>query len=193
MWLAEPVEPDDDLRQGDLLVDVPFPPPHSVLLTASGLTAPVEPAPVLALGHCCAVESHHCLVLARVVPTHALLETDPKLRALRNVGNPKVKGYARYAHLLATHQSLPILEADRYWTVDLREQLHIRYPDKAGSQWLRDSRVARMTVVARAELRLRLAVLAGRVEDGDRDVLRDLGLDEFGRPGPVNSSIFTPE
>lgn len=92
--------------------------------------------------------------------------------------------YARYAHLLEAHEALPTKKG-KHKVINLLDRFPVIGASREDLGWLREARVARMTTVARAHLRLKLAVHIARAEDEDLALLMAEDLDSFGRPGPT--------
>lgn len=182
MWASRLPPPDEGLRQGDLLVDVPFPVRGAVRLTPEKLEAPVKPSAVMVVAHCCTVQQRRSLTLAKVISNAAMPDDHPFLKALRNV-DPQIGDYAFYAHLLDPHPSIPV-KNNKVRLVDLVDTVTLIGQSLDDFDWLRAKRVARMTTVSRAQLRQKLTVLTGRAEPDDREILAAEGLDSFGRPQP---------
>lgn len=190
MWVEDLPAVDEELRQGDLLVDLPFPRTTTVRLTAEGFMAEVDLGAVaIVLDHCCTVEQKHVVLLGRV-KSQGLNER--MLAGLRNV-DPQLGTYSRYMHLLESHLAVPT-KTGKHKVINLLDRVQLFGQNSEDLHWLREKRVARMRVVERAHLRQKLAVLFGRVEEeGDLPALRAEGLDTFGRPQPGPARIFGPQ
>lgn len=147
MWSADLPELTDELRQGDLLVGVPFPKRGQVRLESSGLSARVKDANVIVLSGCCTVEQRHSLTIARVIQTKPLAEDDRYALALRNL-DPRLGSYSWYTHLLEPHASLPPLEPGRLRVIDLMDTLTLLGADASAFAWLRELRTARMAAAS---------------------------------------------
>lgn len=192
-WLPAAPAADAELRQGDLLVGIPFPTWGSVRLTTDGLTGEVAEkdtaVAAVVLDHCCTVEQRHIVLLARVMSRDV---NDNMMRTLTNLDPTPGKPFSPYMHLLDPHDALPTKKNKRK-LINLLDRVQLAGEDAAAFEWLRAARVARMDVVSRAHLRLRLAVHFGRAEEeDDLPALEELGLDTFGRPEPPVIHGFPP-
>jgi hypothetical protein len=108
--------------------------------------------PALVLVHCCTVAQQHAITVGTVERT----TPKPNLEPFLNTDH-RSEPYAWYAHLLDEPPGLPELTDGARYTVRLLTRMVLSYADAAGSAWLRDQRSARMTILARAGLRQRLA------------------------------------
>jgi hypothetical protein len=192
-WLPFAPATDAELRQGDLIVGIPFPTFGSVVLTTDGLTGAVgekdAKVDALVLDHCCTVEQKHIVLLARIMSREV---NEAMMQTLINLEPGAGKPYSRYMHLLDPHEKLPAKKKRRK-IVNLLDRVQLSGDGGDAFQWLCEARVARMDVVSRAHLRLRLAVHFGRAEEEeDAPELRALGLDDFGRPEPTVIHGFPP-
>lgn len=181
MWLPSPPALDQELRQGDLLVGIPFPKASTVKLSGAGLAAEVaDSVSAVVLDHCCNIEQHHVVLLARV---QSMAVSERMLEGLKNVDPSRPGPYARYAHLLGEHASLPAKKG-KHKVINLLDRVQLNGSGKDDFAWLREARAGRMSTIARAHLRLKLATHFGRAEDEDSALLMAEGLDLFGRPTP---------
>lgn len=163
-----------------MLVGLPFPRAGQLQLTPNGFTGPVDVGiTAVVLDHCCTIEQHHVVILARVKNQGV---NERMMESLRNV-DPSIGPYARYMHLLEPHASLPP-KSGKQKVINLLDRVHLSGSGFDAFEWLRQKRTARITVVARGQLRQKLAVHFGRAEEGDLELLSADGLDSFGRPTP---------
>lgn len=182
MWLPNPPAIDEELRQGDLIVGIPFPKTATVKLTPKGFGGDVDDdVTAVVLDHCCNIEQKHVLLLGRVTSRGV---NERMLATLTSVDARPGQPYSRYMHLLEPHAELRP-KKDRRSVINMLDRVQLFGESKDDLSWLRERRVARMNVVARGHLRLKLAVLFGRVEEEtDAPELKARGLDTFGRPEP---------
>jgi len=169
VWLPDLPNPEDELRQGDFLADVPFPQGHP--RPGSLDTAP---APDLRLGlvleHCCDIAQDHVVTIAQVrerkvragSQQERMLRMSPSDHIVADDGVTLVN-YPVGLHLVETPADGPAPRAGRMWIA----QLHKTVIYDGDLSWLRAERVARMTPEARRALRARLAIRAGRPEGED--------------------------
>lgn len=190
MWLPDVPDADAELRQGDLIVGIPFPKVGTIRVTPEGMTAETDAnATAVVLDQCCTIEQRHVVLLGRVTSR----EPDERMmRSLTNLDPSLGKTYSAYMHLLDPHDAMPAKKNKRK-VINLLDRLQFTAVDRDQFQWLREKRKARMDVASRAHLRLRLAVHFGRVEDiDDRPALKALGLDDFGRPEAKTTVLRFP-
>lgn len=181
MW--EQAKPDrtDLLRQGDLIVGVPFPKRGTVLLLGTGLSGSVRPnRKAVVLDQCCTVENRLTVLLGLVGSTAPLAEGHQFLRALRSDDASAGSVYAYYEHLLSPHQALPT-KTDSHPIIMLLERLSLAFKELSGMRELQDQRVARMTPLGRAQLRAKLAAHFANPEAEDGRWLQANGYDMMGR------------
>ena len=182
MWLSVAPSPDEELRQGDLLTGIVFPKAGTVQFEPEGVVGEVDDAvAAVVLDHCCTVEQHHVVLLARV---QSMKVSERMMQGLTNVEPSSPGPYARYAHLLAPHEAIPV-KTGKNKVINLLDRAQLLGGGFEDFAWLRGARKARMTTIARAHLRLKLAVHFGRAEDEDLAMLMAEGLDSFGRPTPT--------
>jgi hypothetical protein len=131
VWATRLPAAEQNLRQGDLLLDVPFPERHSITLTDEGLQAAVRPSAVLVISHCCTIEQRRSVTLARIVSNAAMPDDHPFLRALRNVDPNVGDEYTHYSHLLAPHPSLPT-RPKKVRIVELTDTVTVTAPNIGG-------------------------------------------------------------
>ena len=186
MWSDEVVDGDAPLRQGDLLFDVPLPDTRLPLQTQQfankdasivGCTA----APALVLSQCCDNVRDDYVVVARVKLRGGL--RGHLLEALRAAEPESVDGLAQYdlKHfwLRPLDGVLPANPApDKEWLAELLRTTTF-HGDCSG---LRSKRVARMTVVGRRLLRIKLGLRWSRPAQEDLAELAELGLPLGPRP-----------
>jgi hypothetical protein len=191
VWVPYAPDVGENLRQGDLLVGVAFPRAGTVELSVDGLRGDVdEDVSAVVLEHCCNIQQRHVLTLARVKSQSA---KGAMMAALQNVEPTVGKPYSRYMHLLDAHPALPT-KSGKVKVINLLDRVYLL--DGGDDAFLahRQRRVARMNVVARAHLRLKLTVHFGRAEEEqDLPALEALGLDEFGLPAPRPVQFGFPE
>jgi len=169
VWLPDLPDLEDELRQGDFLTNVPFPPgrPRPGSLAAA-------PALDLRLGlvleHCCDIAQDHVVTISQVRERKVragsqqdrMLRMGPSEHILADDGVTSVN-YPVGLHLLETPDVGPAPRPGRMWIA----QLHKAVIYDGDLSWLRAERVARMNPEARRALRARLAVRAGRPEGED--------------------------
>lgn len=179
----------DELRQGDLIVDVPFPRVRSLRVDSAGVKGNVRPSrTVVVLDRCCTVQQKHAVTLAEVIVAQPSETYWTALRATMRVeGEP----YAVYEHLIDAGL-LPQLPPDRCHVIKLLDRFSFIDEPGATRESLRSKRVGRMTPLGRAHLRAKLTVLYTAPEQDDRDWLLAHGYDMSGRgdgqPDPQNGS-----
>jgi hypothetical protein len=177
VWLPAP-DPSEPLRQGDLLLDVPF-----VALVGEpvaddqGLAkVRVRNRPAVVISQCCTIENGDSVEVAQISNTAPLRPEQPFFQGLMNTDWPPV------ASRSTVSAAFPIGPVDghlkpksdgRVLTVDFTRTTNF-LGDLA---WLQAKRVARMSPEARRLLRLRLALHWSREEPEDGRILRDLGID----------------
>lgn len=184
MWLDEVVDPDDDLRQGDLIQGFYAPKLKLPLtMTVTGGQVPGEndfamaklgrQKYLLVVSQCCTLENDR---VVSVAPVESSKPLSPELREV--YANPKLPqddgdlGYMYSAHLIESYsgEHPPPLDGGR---VNIANFLSIQTYSGDISE-LQARRVARMTVLARRDLRRKLAAFWGRAEAEDRKALEDL-------------------
>lgn len=167
MWLSDPPNTDGHLHQGDLLTEVPLP-----VLTKKfdkardgAWQVKVKVCTCVVISQCCTIEQRGAIQLARVVKSKPLPPTHPTYQSLRSEW-PAAPGQLMYdAMRLAPYPDvLDELEEGQLWYADFRTG--VTFTDD--SVWLREHLRARMTPVARRNLRVRLVAFYGRSTVEDR-------------------------
>lgn len=184
MWEEALPGVDDMLRQGDLLVDVPSPRRGTFSLAADGLAADVYGARrAIVLDQCCTVANKHTVLLARVSDNVRKLPAENQMtQSLERMVPEPGMPYAKYVHPLQDlEEHLPTRPSKR-WVVEMLERVSLPVKDLDDLQWLQELRVARMTPLARAHLRLRMQVHFTDLAEEDVEALAAAGLDRLGRP-----------
>lgn len=175
MWARTLPAEDENLRQGDLLVDVPVPilglKPET---TSSGQTnLKIKLKHCLVVSQCCTIERRGVVQLAFVVKTSQMDPSHPMWQALHS-NWPARQGDLMYDAIRLdppVSGALAELETNRLWMADFRTGVTFTNDPR----WLRAHLRARMDAVARRSLRMRLAAFYSRSTDGDRSELDGIG------------------
>lgn len=183
MWEAVTPAEQELLRQGDLLVDVPFPRRGTYTLTPEELRASTQPGRLaVVLDRCCTVEQKHTVMIGKVSRFSRPAAGSNMEAAL--VAQPGLGvAYSRYAHLLQPLDPHIPNPPKKVFVIDLTERVSIPFDDEAQMKWLTNHRVARMTALARASLRTRLSLHFSEPAGEDVDELAAMGLGPDGLPG----------
>jgi len=184
MWQAAPVAEDDQLRQGDLLVDIVFP-----SLKLPILVTGIPPSPddrmiatytiktALVVSQCCANADDY-VALAPVRPEGnlspqqeaALLAAEPPTVAEIEAG--EANGYTMDSFRLEPVAGVIEDGPGRYQIADLGRVVSCF----GACASLRSNRRARMTPEGRRLLRINLGLFWARPEEGDAERLSEAGL-----------------
>jgi hypothetical protein len=187
VWLADAPAPDDPLRQGDLVLDVVFPtlklplPFYKVQQQQQHqTTTPAVESAGLVVSQCCDNTGNDYAAIAPVSIMRGSTLKDHQLVAL--LADEPTWNSDKLIDYDVEHFKLDDL--DGFAAPD--GKYHVANLNRAASfygncQELVDRRRARMTVLARRLLRIKLGYLWGRVEDTDLAWLRAAGVP----PGPT--------
>lgn len=167
MWTVDLDEPGDHLKQGDLLTEVPLPMlSKEPQMKGDRWNIKYPTSPCLVLSQCCTVAQKLVVQVAKIIKTpEGMAPEHPTYQALLSEW-PAREGELMYDAMRLDHvgTALPELEPGRFWYADFRTGSTFT----ANPAWLRDHFKARMTVVARRNLRMRLAGFYSRTTDADR-------------------------
>jgi hypothetical protein len=179
VWESELPDVSDKLRQGDLIAGVDFPRIDRLRVAPTQIEGVVRPnRSVIVLEQCCSIDYQHSVLLSEVGRTRPLPPDHRYLAALRSRDASGLP-YAFYEHLLEPHPALDP-GPDRYSVARLLYRFSFIDLDGALLLDLQSRRVARMTPLARAHLRSKLAAHFGAPEDTDEAWLRSHGYDGRG-------------
>ena len=165
----------DDLRQGDILGDVALLKPARLPLDitrpagaepARGHTAPVavEVGDFMVLSQCCIIEQDKKIVVAPIRKLSKQTDEDIAIYFADHTADR----YAVRAHgLMPVGERFSSTVDGELWVADLTSQVTVTPPKP-----LVDHFIARMTVPARRDLRLRLAAFWSRAEPEDEKLLQ---------------------
>ncbi len=174
MWEATLPPEDANLRQGDLLKEVPLPNiSKSPEIESNGRpNFKIKKRTCLVVSQCCTVQERRVVQVASVHKTMPLAPESPLYQALRSDW-PAREGQLMYdaMRLDPVAGVLDPPDEGQLWVAEFRTGLTFT----ENPVWLRAHRVARMTVIARRSLRLRLAGFYSRPTDEDRAELDDVG------------------
>jgi len=177
--MPECPDPEEELRQGDLLAHVRLPKvklPLDILSAEGkkpGSTAnallPATVRSYLVVSQCCTIENHGAVAVAPVVSTKPLNDGEEAPYLADHPPGPAdaPTGYVFNAHALEPVDGTLPERQRQLWIADLTQTISVD-GDRA---ILQAARVARMTTVARLALRTRLASFWGRAVADD---LREL-------------------
>ncbi|MGY1845515.1 hypothetical protein [Modestobacter sp. SYSU DS0875] len=178
MWLSSDSE--TDLRQGDLVRDVPLPTWPQDLLSGG------KPAQVavglkwrfgVVVSQDCTIEQQNFVQVAVVREIRQPGPDRQAYQALRSTWPPEAgQPYHGYWHALDDHPALVVKRSDNMFVVDLTRQTIIT--DATQVDRVRALRVGRMTVESRRHLRYRLMYYYGRTEATDAEYLDGIGLSD---------------
>jgi hypothetical protein len=188
MWEETAPNVVDDLRQGDLLAKMFL--PRTRLPLSIARPPGVEPSEnqhaliqlgrpryFLVVSQCCTVENDKVAAIAPIKSTAVLHEDvyDAHFSSTPPQSDEQ-PGYVFAAHAIEPFLALhpPPVFGSRLLVADFLE-IHTYSGNLTVFQ---EQRIARMTPVARRDLRSRLMAFWGRAEDGDKEALRKLGYDD---------------
>lgn len=174
MWLSEAPAEALNLRQGDLLQDVPFPTLADEPSIAQGVVAlPARVRDALVVSQCCTIENQRSVALAPLLTMDRRKQREDHLSRLQQQ-EPPADGGAFLARLLLLEPVAGLDAKDHHLKVaDLTKIVTFTGGEHA---WLQARRIARMSAVGRRRLRIRLAAFWTRVEADDEEELLALGL-----------------
>jgi len=180
VWSEKLPADDDPLRQGDLLVgitvpDLRLPVPFFAIGQQTATTTPAKVSNAIVISQCCDNEKNDYVVVAPVGRLGNLKKH--QLRALLNPepvwdGDSLTEYALEDFHVESREGLLDDPGEDRY----LVAKLHRSATFHGDCSVLIQNRRARMTVVARRLLRIKLGLLGGRPEAGDVEELERLGI-----------------
>jgi hypothetical protein len=188
MWLSDPPDSSEALRQGDLLQDLLLPtlrlpitfghPAGRAPQDGDTALLPSKERNFLIVSQCCTIENHHVAALAPIRSTPPM---SPEERAIYSEADFSLIG-ADDKFVFNVHTLDPIEKAleevgGRAKVADLTQIVTCTGDDSI----LRAKRVARMSPAGRRLLRMRLSVFWGRVEAEDLAWFKQEGLP----PGPA--------
>jgi hypothetical protein len=189
VWEDELPAESDELRQGDLIRGITFPKRETVRLTDVGIQAEMRPDRyAVVLDRCCTVEQRGTVMLAEVRHMGRPREGTRYLNGLLADSNTPPSAELRpalYVHLLEPHAEMPVRRGDMA-VIDLLNRVSLILPEDERRE-LRLKRIARMTPLARAQLRWKLIGHFGRADDEDSLWLHEHGYDDIGR-----TTIYMP-
>jgi hypothetical protein len=165
VWEPGVPEPTELLRQGDLISGVPFPifkVEPEIKDTWSQVKWKTYPGVVVS--QCCTTQQRKVAEVAAVVRT-APLAVDHGMVVGLTSGWPAEAGAVFYDGMLLEQvgEVVPPVEGGRYPHAAFRTR--VTFTDDL--EWIQQRRVARMTAVARRNLRLRLGAWYARTEEQD--------------------------
>lgn len=174
MWDPGAPAADDPLRQGDLLDGLPIVGRQSGEPDDGQLTLRAEAKTYIVMSHCCTIENHGVVALARVqtlrVPDPPTLFVESLRVRLPVDPAAGVNVPTNYFLLDPYPQQVPD------GRVKVANFLETRIVDQGSDHsWLTKHRVARMTVLGRRDLRSRLALFWARATEEDEQVLAASG------------------
>lgn len=181
MWEENLPPLEDDLRQGDLLVRVPF-----VRLDSrfepdqqGNAALRVKLKTAIVVTQCCTVEQQHVVSISPVASTRRMAEEDRMYQALLTEEPPPPETVNDVPYVNNLFRLDPFQDHIRAETGRLKvAELSNVQTFTGDTGWLRAARVARMTPRARQLLRFKLNVLWGRVEPTDADALKAAGFED---------------
>jgi hypothetical protein len=189
MWLPDPPDTSETLRQGDLVQNILLPTLRLPLVfghQAGRAPQDGDPALVpsklrdfLVVSQCCTIENHHVVALA---PIRWTARMSPEERAVYSEADFSLIGtedkYVYNAHILAPIERILEEQGGRAKIADFTQIVTCTGDDSE----LRAGRTARMSPAGRRLLRMRLSVFWGRVEAEDLAWFKEEGLP----PGPAH-------
>jgi hypothetical protein len=171
----------DDLRQGDLLVGVPFirldhrPEPND----QGNAELRVKLKTMIVVTQCCTVEQQGIVSVSAVGSTRRMADDDRMYQALMTEEPPPPEAVNEVPYVNNLFRLEPFGEHIRAEPGRLKvAELSIVQTFTGDGAWLRAARVARMNPRARQLLRFKLIVLWGRIEPTDVDALEASGFEE---------------
>ena len=183
MWAANP---EDGLRQGDLLGEVPFPTlkiEPAVISRLAGQPATeavvtIKYEKALVVSQCCSLEKGRTVLVAPVAGvrprnaagTQSLKIDDPTPDAAGDL--PDGVGYVYERHRLDLLPGYLDELDDRLWVANFERIIPLREDYSS----VEEIRLASMTPEGRRTLRIRLGFFWGRAEEGDAETLTSRGL-----------------
>jgi hypothetical protein len=160
-------------------------------MTESGIDAVMRPDRyAVVLDRCCTVENQGTVMLAEVREMKRPKDGSPLMEGLLADSNYNPAAGARptlYTHLLQPHPELSAKQGNIVF-LDLLNRVSLILPEDDDRRALRLKRVARMTPLARAQLRWKLVGHFGRAEADDTQWLQSHGYDDFGRLIPADEA-----
>jgi hypothetical protein len=176
VWLSDLPPPNDSLRQGDLVRNVPFLDMSGQPVIEDGeLRLAAKLRPGIVVTQCCDVEQKGVARFARVSKVKYRPGRDREAIEATQPAEPDDEGFVRYStRYLAMRPVGGLLEPvddRRLWVAMLLETVEYR----GDLAWLMSERVARMTPEGRRVLRTKLMLSVGRVEDDDADYFASRG------------------
>jgi mRNA-degrading endonuclease toxin of MazEF toxin-antitoxin module len=172
VWTSEPPPLDGILRQGDLLSAVVLPALSGELKIVEGqVSVSAKTRPCLVVSQCCTIEQRRVVQVAPVSRTRRLNAEHSMYQALMSEW-PVTAGKLMYdAIRLDPVEGVLPPEPDRLWIADFRGGVTFM----GDPVWLKEHLRARMTSVARRNLRLRLAGFYSRPTGEDQEELESAG------------------
>lgn len=165
VWEEGVPDPEELLRQGDLISEVPFP----VLKASPDIKDTWSQVkwkryPGVVVSQCCTTQQRRVAEIAAVVRTAPLSPEHGVVKGLTS-GWPATEGAVFYDGMLLEPVGGVVAEVEggRYPHVAFRTR--VTFTDDLA--WLQQVRVARMTPVGRRNLRLRLGAWYARTEEQD--------------------------
>lgn len=204
MWQTAEVPKDDPLRQGDLLLYVPFPALGVPLQTTKGTAARPEDVQaiirvrertLLVVSHCCETSNQY-LAVAPVVPKRPGGEREERALLAEEPPESANGGDGEYGYDLARFRLepidgvLPTLPAPSQQVAELTRIISFT----GGCASLTNMRAARLSPEGRRILRIKLALFWGRPEKEDAAYLEANGIPLGQRPpSPSNEDQMNAE
>lgn len=185
MWEVGPVPSGDALRQGDLLLAVPFPSLPVPLASTRSTVAREEEAravlnirerTVLVVSHCCATSDSY-LAVAPVLPKK--IKGEAEERALLAGEPPRADDPGEdFGFDLAHFRLEPVEPALGVLAPSVHHAAHLTriISFTGGCDSLTSSRVARLDPLGRRLLRIKLSLFWGRPEQEDQEYLEAHGM-----------------
>ena len=176
IWARDTPQPEDLLRQGDLILNVPFPvlkvepeidPNHNTAVVR------MIRRPAIVVSQCCTTQNRSVAELAAVVRTGKISADSPMVRGLMQP-YPAKSGQVFYdgMWLEPLGSVVPGERAEgRYHHISFAHRVTFN----GDLTWLQIKRAARMTPVGRRDLRMRLGAWYSRVEAEDEKLLKHAG------------------
>ncbi len=176
MWQEDPPDVGLELRQGDLICDVPLVLQEGEPQVTERQTVelPVEYGDVIVVAQCCTIEQKRLVALAPLKTIRVGKQRPDRLASLMQTEPDPASGgkFPMHELLLEPHAAMR-LTGDRRKIADLLEARIFRSPE---TEWLRRRRTARMTAEGRRLVRIKLGLHWARATDEDEEILTRLGI-----------------